>query len=88
MFGSLNMYLGAAAGAALMFGLALSYDTLIDDPAVRRQERTLYEAEVRERAMALIEQRNKDNAEITDLDAAGLCIELGGKWVSDEGRCD
>ena len=88
MFGSLNLYLGAAAGAALMFGLATGYNKFFDNPSVRRQERVLFEAEVRARAMALIEQRNKDNAEITDLDAAGLCTELGGRWLSNESRCD
>lgn len=40
----------------------------------------------RERAMELIEKRAKDNAEISDMDAAALCRELGGRWVSD--RCN
>lgn len=46
------------------------------------------QAEARIRALALIEKRNQDNEEISDLDAAGLCVELGGEWLRDERRCD
>lgn len=42
----------------------------------------------RERAMALMNQRSKDNEEIGDMDRAGLCGELGGVWLPAEGRCD
>lgn len=69
-------------------GTALAYvaDGRVDH--VRAQARSDVENEARARAMALIEQRNHDNAEITDLDAAHLCAELGGRWVDIEGRCD
>ncbi|MER8925766.1 hypothetical protein [Mesorhizobium sp. M0859] len=66
--------------------LAMITDGRVD--RVRAQERVNVENEARARAMALIEQRNRDNAEITDLDAAHLCAELGGRWVPNENRCD
>ncbi|MER8959288.1 hypothetical protein [Mesorhizobium sp. M0701] len=66
--------------------LAMVTDGRVD--RVRAQERVNVENEARARAMALIEQRNHDNAEITDLDAAHLCAELGGRWVPNENRCD
>lgn len=65
---------------------AYVFDGRIDH--VRAQAREAFEDEARARAMALIEQRNHDNAEITDLDAAHLCVELGGRWVPNENRCD
>ncbi|TIN80688.1 hypothetical protein [Mesorhizobium sp.] len=66
--------------------LAMIADGRVD--RVRQQARLDVENESRARAMALIEQRSKDNAEITDLDAAHLCAELGGRWVPNETRCD
>lgn len=50
--------------------------------------RSLEQAAARTRAVDLIQKRSEDNAEITKLDAAGLCAELGGRWVPDEDRCD
>lgn len=55
---------------------------------VRQQTRLDAENEARASAMALIEQRSKDNAEISTFDAAHLCGELGGRWVPNETRCD
>lgn len=66
--------------------LALVTDGRVD--RVRAQARADVENESRARAMALIEQRSHDNAEITDLDAAHLCVELGGRWLPEQNRCD
>lgn len=66
--------------------LAMITDGRVD--RVRARARIDVENEARARAMALIEQRNHDNAEITDLDASHLCAELGGRWVPNENRCD
>ncbi|MER9459663.1 hypothetical protein NKI80_07135 [Mesorhizobium sp. M0387] len=75
---------GAAAGAlvagALMFTVGHWRGV--------NEGRSQIESESRARAMALIEQRSHDNAEITDLDAAHLCVELGGKWLPKDNRCD
>lgn len=75
---------GAILGAIVAWGIAYNVGWHRGDSAgyARAQD------EARARAMELIEQRNKDNAEITDLDAAAICRELGGVWLSDEGRCN
>lgn len=39
MFGSINMWLGAGAGAALALVLGYAYNGLIDNPAVEREAR-------------------------------------------------
>lgn len=91
MFGLLDgLKMGAAAlvAGASVWAAAAIYDQTIDDPAVRRAERDAVLAEARDRALALIHERNEDDAEISKLDMAGLCAELGGRWVSDETRCD
>jgi hypothetical protein len=79
---------GIAAGVAITAALLILYNTAVENPQVRHQERDLVVAEQRAATMALIEQRSKDNAEITTFDAAHLCAELGGRWVPNEKRCD
>lgn len=88
LFSWLKIGVGVIGGAAILFGVMTAYDAWIDDPAIRRGERAAVLAEARARALALIEQRNEDNAEISDLDQSGLCVELGGRWVPNESRCD
>jgi hypothetical protein len=85
---ALNQAGGLAAGVVATAALLILYNTAIENPQVRHQERDLVIAEQRAATMALIEQRSKDNAEITTFDAAHLCGELGGRWVPDEKRCD
>ena len=81
---SLNTILGAVTGAAIVLLLGGIYDVVIDDPAVRRAERALVQAEARQRALDLIEQRSKDNAEISTFDLQRFCRELGGRWVQSD----
>lgn len=50
--------------------------------------RAAEQASARTRALELIQKRSKDNAEISGLDAARLCSELGGRWVHSDNRCD
>lgn len=50
--------------------------------------RVAAESAARQHALELIKKRSKDNEEISGMDSAGLCTELGGKWVRDEQRCD
>lgn len=91
MFGildTLKMSAAALAGAGIMLAGATVYNVAIDNPAIKRETRALVEAEARERALALIEKRNEDNAQISIMDLAGLCRELGGRWMRDEARCD
>ena len=84
----LDQLAGLVVGAAFAAALLIMYNQFIENPQVRHQERELVVAEQRAATMALIEQRSKDNAEISTFDAAHLCGELGGRWVPDEKRCD
>lgn len=79
---------GLAIGGLLATAALIVFNTTIENPGVRRDERALIESAARARALALIEQRGRDNEEISDLDLAGLCGELGGRWVPNESRCD
>lgn len=47
-----------------------------------------YELEARERAMALIQRKEKDDEEISRMDVQQLCAELGGKWMPNTSSCD
>lgn len=67
-----------AGGAMYFVGHALG----VSDGRAREQ------LEARERAMALIQRREKDDEEISRMDVQQLCAELGGRWVPDENRCD
>jgi hypothetical protein len=54
----------------------------------RQLARDVIQAEARAAAMAAIQERSKDNAEISRFDQAQLCAELGGRWIDIEARCD
>lgn len=82
MFGIVdNVKLGGAVlgGAALMFVAAAAYNVVFDNPAIVRETRALVAAEARDRAFDLLQKRNQDNAEISTMDLAALCRELGGQ---------
>ncbi len=85
---AIDQLAGLLVGAAVAVALLLLYNMIIENPQIRSQEREIVNAESRAKAMALIQQRSHDNAEITNLDAAHLCAELGGQWVLPDGRCD
>jgi len=91
MFGILDaakMGAAALAGAAIMFAAATLYNVIFDNPAIVRETRALVAAEAREHAFELIQKRSQDNAEISTMDLAALCRELGGQWVRNENRCN
>jgi hypothetical protein len=81
---------GVKIGGGAVVGLVVA--GLVAFPLGRaigeRDGYALAQSEARDRAMELIRQRSRDNAEISTMDMAGLCRELGGRWVSDAGRCD
>ena len=81
---SLNTILGTIAGAAIVLLLGGIYDVVIDAPAGRRTERALVQEEAGKGALDLIEQRSKDNAEISTFDLQRFCRELGGRWVQSD----
>lgn len=87
MFG-LGSIIPAAAGAVAALALGILYNAAIENPRVRRDERALVQEEARDRALDLIQKRGRDNEEISKLDMAALCRELGGSWVPVDNRCD
>jgi len=83
MFGLVDAFkMGAAALAAAVIVYPIGHWR--GDGHGRAAE----QAAARERAIQLIEKRRQDDAEISRMDIAGLCAELGGRWVPDEDRCD
>lgn len=87
----LVFYEGLPIGPLRYIPFAGKYLAMIVDGRVDREREAGAEsvrAEARTIALALIEKRNDDNAEISDLDRAHLCVELGGRWVPNEDRCD
>ncbi len=80
-------YLYGALGGIALLALGCvyvwhSYQVSAAFEEGRKTERTA----AMERAMDLIKKRGEDDAEIGSMDDAALCVELGGKWVSD--RCN
>lgn len=82
--GWIEIGVGAVVGAILtgLIAIPIAHHIGVTDG------RGMEQAAARTRALELIQKRSEDNAEITTLDAAGLCAELGGRWVPDENRCD
>lgn len=79
---------GILLGGIIAAAALIVYNAAIENPGIRRDEEARITSAARARALALIEKRSEDNAEISDLDMAGLCAELGGRWVPNESRCD
>lgn len=86
MFGALG-WKGIALGAAgilLAIGGAYEVGHWRGDSAGRSAER----AEALQHSMDLIRDRSETNEKINDLDDAGLCAALGGRWVRDTASCE
>ena len=83
MFGLLDI--PKMAGAAILAAL-LAYP--LGHSRGSAEGRAAEQAAARTRALDLIQKRSEDNAEISAMDLAGACAELGGRWVPDEDRCD
>ncbi|MCO5071157.1 MAG: hypothetical protein M9944_08125 [Rhizobiaceae bacterium] len=77
--------LGAGSLVGFLAGAGLFYQIghWQGEDAGREAER----GAARERALELIKQRSEDNAAISRLDMAGLCVELGGVWVPETAEC-
>lgn len=56
MFGSLNLWLGAASGAALMVVAATGYNVLVDNPSIVRETTAKVEAAAIARTLAAINE--------------------------------
>jgi hypothetical protein len=87
MFGLLDYF---KIGGGFVLGAALSWAVAYPAAYYRGENagRATEQAAARTRALDLIQKRSEDNAEISAMDLAGACAELGGRWVPDEDRCD
>ncbi|MCC2608406.1 hypothetical protein [Neorhizobium petrolearium] len=84
MFGLLD-WLKIAGGAGIGFVACLTINAFVWLPAARDEARQQERAAALQKSMELIEERGKTNAEIRNLDDAGLCAALGGLYVN--GAC-
>lgn len=88
LLGKITSPFQMAIGAAVMFGLVMIWNITIDNPSVRREVREQVEQEARQRALDLIKQRREDDEELSNMDSASLCRELGGIWVRESNTCN
>lgn len=69
------------AGGAIIGGVVVSiYVQAVSLPAAREEERQLIRAETLQKAIDLVQERSRTNADVQKLDDAAVCRELGGVW--------
>jgi hypothetical protein len=73
-------------GAGALLGALVAYQ--VGHWRGEEEGRQAEQVAARTRAMDLIEKRRLDDAEISSMDIARLCAELGGRWVPNDDRCD
>jgi hypothetical protein len=76
---------GAVAGGLIAFGVFSAYNALIDNPSIRKAERTVVEAEARQRTIDAIN-------EITDIAERAramrrYCLDSGMQYSVATGKC-
>lgn len=81
MISRASLILGAAGGALSVFLIMQAVNALWIIPAARDAGREMERTAAIKKAVELIQQRDRTNAEIRNLDPAGLCAALGGRWV-------
>lgn len=83
LIGGLSGALRMAAAAVVTAGLLLTYDALIDDPAVFRAGEKAERVRQIEDAAKAAEERNKINEDVGTISDTALCRELGGVQCDD-----
>lgn len=68
------------AGAILGGVVVYSYAHAFTIPAAREAERQVIRAATLEKAIDLVQERSRNNADVKKLDDAAVCRELGGMW--------
>lgn len=81
MISRASLILGAAGGALAVFLIMQAVNALWIIPAARDAGMEMERTAAIKKAVELIQQRDRTNAEIRNLDPAGLCAALGGRWV-------
>lgn len=69
-----------AAGAVLGALVVYAYTQAVSLPAARSEALQQARAATLEKAIDLVHERSRTNAEVQKLDDAGICRELGGVW--------
>jgi hypothetical protein len=85
MFASVNTWIGAVAGAALIFAAAWVYNVAIDNPSVVRETTVKVEAEARERTYAAINEVNNEAERARAM--RRFCRESGKLYDFETGKC-
>lgn len=85
MFTQLNLWLGVAAGAVAALGVAWLYNTVIDNPSVKREAIAIAEAQAKARTEAAI-------GEVSDVAQRAramrrYCIDSGLRYDFTTGKC-
>ena len=83
MLALVNSRLGAGLAGVGIILVILSLSHVLAFRAGRAAERQAVLA----RSIDLLRERNAVDEKIRQLDAAGLCRALGGRWVPDEDAC-
>ncbi len=85
MFGSLNIYAGAAAGLALAAAIGWGYNTFIDNPSIVRETTARVEAEAVSRTLAAINEVNDDAEKARAM--RRFCRDSGKLYNFETGQC-
>lgn len=85
MFGQLNLWLGAGAGAALMLVTAWGYDKLVDDPLVVRETTAQVEAKARELTLNAINEVTDEAQRARAM--RRYCLDSGRMYSFSTGKC-
>jgi hypothetical protein len=85
IFSRVSAIAGAVFGGLAVFLIMQAVNALWIIPGAKDAGREIERAAILKQAMENIEERSKTNAEIRNLDDAGLCRELGG--VLEDGIC-
>ena len=86
MFGLSRSIMGIL-GVVVLIGLVVAAN-MWENYNIRLDTRAQVQQEARERAFKLIQERDKNHAEISNMDKRQLCVELGGNWMQDTNTCD
>ncbi|TAA54797.1 hypothetical protein [Shinella sp. JR1-6] len=74
LINALKLTAGAILGGVVVY----SYVQAFTLPAAREAERQAIRAETLERAIDLVQERSRTNADVQRLSDSDICIELGG----------
>lgn len=85
MISKVSAIVGGVGGLIVAFVIFQLVNTLWLLPAARNEGRELERAATLQKSIETIQKRSKTNAEIRNLSASALCIELGG--VFSDGEC-